>query len=49
MPIVIYRLLGQPGASNYGQALAMSVLLIIVCALSLIVIERGRTIGTSEL
>ena len=32
MPIVIYRLLGQPGALNYGQALAMSTLLMLVCA-----------------
>jgi thiamine transport system permease protein len=33
MPIVIFRLLGQPGVENYGQALAMSVLLMAVhCA-----------------
>ncbi|MFO7323345.1 MAG: iron ABC transporter permease [Chloroflexota bacterium] len=48
MPVVIFRLLGQPGASNYGQALAMSVLLMVVCAVSFIVIERTRTLGTSE-
>ena len=27
----IYRFLGQPGALNYGQALAMSVLLLLRC------------------
>jgi thiamine transport system permease protein len=42
MPIVIFRLLGQPGALNYGQALAMSTLLMLVCAISLVLIERFR-------
>jgi thiamine transport system permease protein len=40
MPVVIYRFLGQPGALNYGQALAMSTLLMIVTAVSVMVIER---------
>lgn len=40
MPVVIYRFLGQPGAANYGQALAMSSLLMIVTALSVLLIER---------
>jgi len=40
MPVVIYRFLGQPGASNYGQALAMSSLLMIVTAFSVLLIER---------
>jgi thiamine transport system permease protein len=48
MPIVIYRLLGQPGAVNYGQALAMSSLLMLVCALGFILIERLRTAGVGE-
>ncbi|HID88557.1 MAG TPA: iron ABC transporter permease [Anaerolineae bacterium] len=42
MPIAIYRLLGQPGISNYGQALAMSTLLMLVCALGFLLIERFR-------
>lgn len=42
MPIVIYRLLGQPGALNYGQALAMSTLLMLVCATAFVLIERFR-------
>jgi thiamine transport system permease protein len=42
MPVVIYRFLGQPGAINYGQALAMSTLLMIVCAAGFLAIERFR-------
>ncbi len=48
MPVVIYRLLGQPGTANYGQALAMSVILMGVCGLSFVIIERLRTTGTGE-
>jgi thiamine transport system permease protein len=40
IPIVIFRLLGQPGATNYGQALAMSVILMIICAISFWIIEH---------
>jgi thiamine transport system permease protein len=42
MPVVIYRFLGQPGALNYGQALAMSTLLMLVVALGIVLIERVR-------
>ncbi|HET92170.1 MAG TPA: iron ABC transporter permease [Chloroflexi bacterium] len=42
MPIAIYRFLGRPGASNYGQALAMSTLLMLVCTAGFLVIERFR-------
>ncbi len=42
MPVVIYRLLGQPGALNYGQAMAMSTLLMLVCAVAFVLIERFR-------
>ena len=42
MPVAIYRFLGQPGALNYGQALAMSTLLMLVCAIGMITIERFR-------
>lgn len=48
MPVVIYRLLGQPGIANYGQALAMSTVLLLVCAVSFLVIERTRTLGIGE-
>jgi thiamine transport system permease protein len=42
LPIAIYRLLGQPGISNYGQALAMSTLLMLICAVGFLAIERFR-------
>jgi thiamine transport system permease protein len=42
IPVVIYRYLGLPGALNYGQALALSTLLMLVCAASLLLIERWR-------
>lgn len=48
MPVVIFRLLGQPGALNQGQATAMSVILMTVCAVSFVVIERLRTAGVGE-
>jgi len=42
MPVAIFRFLGQPGELNYGQALAMSSLLMLVCAIGFIAIERFR-------
>ncbi len=48
IPIVIFRLLGQPGATNYGQAMAMSTILMAVCAISFVLIERLRTAGVGE-
>jgi thiamine transport system permease protein len=48
MPVAIFRLLGQPGVDNYGQALAMSVLLMIVSAASFVLIERLRSAGIGE-
>jgi thiamine transport system permease protein len=48
MPIAIYRLLGQPGSANYGQALAMSTLLMLVCAVSFVLIERFRVGDVGE-
>ena len=48
IPIVIFRLMGQPGALNYGQALAMSSILMLVSAVGFILIERLRTAGVGE-
>ncbi|QRN82266.1 iron ABC transporter permease [Chloroflexota bacterium] len=42
LPIAIYRYISQPGALNYGQALAMSTLLMLVCAAGIFLIERLR-------
>ncbi len=43
MPIAIYRFLSQPGALNYGQAMAMSTLLLLVCAVSVVAVDRLGT------
>lgn len=48
MPLVIFRLLGQPGALNYGQALAMSAILMGVCAIAFVLIEKSRPLGIGE-
>jgi thiamine transport system permease protein len=42
LSVAIFRFLSQPGALNYGQALAMSSLLMVVCALGFLAIERFR-------
>lgn len=47
MPLAIYRLLGQPGLTNYGQALALSAILMLVSAVAIALMERAR-FGTGE-
>jgi thiamine transport system permease protein len=42
LPVVIYRLLGHPGAMNYGMALAASVVLAATTAVVMLVVERLR-------
>jgi thiamine transport system permease protein len=42
IPVAIFRLLGQPGESNLGQALAMSTLLMAVVTVGFVAIERFR-------
>jgi thiamine transport system permease protein len=51
VPIVIYRYLSLPGALNFGQAMALSTLLMGVCAGGILAIERFRAadVGESEL
>ncbi|MEZ4711021.1 MAG: iron ABC transporter permease [Caldilineaceae bacterium] len=48
MPVVIYQALSRPGLINYGQALAMSTLLMLVSVLGLSLIERFRMQGQAE-
>jgi thiamine transport system permease protein len=45
LPVAIFRFLSQPGALNYGQALAMSTLLMLVCGVSILLLERLRLPG----
>ncbi len=42
LPLAIYRFLGQPGPLNYGQALAASTLLMLVCAVAFVLLEKFR-------
>jgi thiamine transport system permease protein len=42
LPIAIQRYLGLPGALNFGQALAMSTILMAVCVVGFLAIERFR-------
>jgi len=46
VPIAIDRLLSQPGALNFGQAMALSTILMGLSAASMLVIERWRTPGS---
>jgi thiamine transport system permease protein len=45
IPIAIYRYLSQPGGLNYGQAMAMATILMVLCGVSIYLMERlqGRT------
>ncbi len=42
IPIAIFRYIGRPGAANYGQALAMSTILMIVTTAGFFLIDRLR-------
>ncbi|GAA4807283.1 iron ABC transporter permease [Streptomyces ziwulingensis] len=48
LPVAVSRLLGRPGDLNYGQAMALSTILMVVCAVALLVLERLRTDRTGE-
>lgn len=45
LPVVIYRLIGSPGALNYGTAMAASVVLAGATALVILLVERLRVPG----
>jgi thiamine transport system permease protein len=48
VPVMIYRFLSQPGAMNYGQALALSTILMLVCGGGMLAIERFRIADVGE-
>ncbi|WP_405906435.1 iron ABC transporter permease [Streptomyces sp. NBC_00828] len=48
LPVAVARLLGRAGDLNYGQAMALSTILMVVCAVSLLLLERVRTDRTGE-
>ena len=48
LPVVIFRLLGQPGPLNFGAAMAASVILMAMTALAVLGIERLRVGAVGE-
>ncbi|MGZ3101686.1 ABC transporter permease [Streptomyces sp. H72] len=48
LPVAVARLLGRPGDMNYGQAMALSTILMLVCAVALVALERLRTDRSGE-
>ena len=45
LPVAIFRYLSKPGELNYGQAMAMSVILMLVTALAFILLEKLQATG----
>ena len=43
MPMAIYRALSLPGSQNHAQAMASATLLMVLCALCFLMLERCRT------
>jgi thiamine transport system permease protein len=48
LPVAIFRFLGQPGALNFGRAMAMSVILMVVTAAAVTTIDRFRPATLGE-
>ncbi len=48
LPTAIYLFLSHPGALNYGQAMAMATLLMLLTGLGILLIEKLRLPGTGE-
>ncbi|MGH9274680.1 MAG: ABC transporter permease, partial [Acidimicrobiales bacterium] len=48
VPVAIDRLLGRPGTTNVGQAFALSVVLLVITAASVLVVDRARSRDTDR-
>lgn len=48
LPVAVARMLGRAGEAHYGQAMALSTILMLVCAGVLLALERVRTPGQGE-
>jgi thiamine transport system permease protein len=46
LPVVIFRLLGQPGSTTFGAAMAASTILLVLAAVSIVAVERARVADT---
>ncbi|ONK10895.1 iron ABC transporter permease [Streptomyces sp. MP131-18] len=49
LPVAVARLLGRAGELNYGQAMALSTILMVTCALTLVLLESLRPARHTEL
>jgi thiamine transport system permease protein len=49
MPIAIFRLLGRPGSTPFGAALAMSALLMFITGIAVFAIDSFRTPQAGDL
>jgi thiamine transport system permease protein len=45
IPIAIFRFLGRPGILNFGQAMALSVVLMVLTTAAILAVERARMPG----
>lgn len=48
IPVAIERFLSQPGGLNYGQAMAMATVLMLLTTASILFIEKFRLLGAGE-
>lgn len=48
LPVAIFRLLSRPGAVNFGQAMALSVILLALVASVVLLLDRFRLPGTAD-
>lgn len=48
LPVAIARFMSQPGALNYGQAMAMASILMLICGGGILLIEKLRLPGAGE-
>jgi thiamine transport system permease protein len=48
IPVAIERFLSQPGGLNYGQAMAMATILMLLTVTSILLIEKVRIPGSGE-
>ena len=49
LPVVIYRLIGQPGAENFGMAMAASVVLALATTVVMMLVQRLRVAAVGAL
>ncbi|MFP8940841.1 ABC transporter permease [Streptomyces fenghuangensis] len=49
LPVAVARLLGRAGEASYGQAMALSTILMLLCAATLLALEGVRTDRSGEL